>query len=389
MQIEPGSGQRRRVAVLHNHPIHYKALLFDALAQGGIELLVVQVAARSRLSRYTAVAPACNYTEVIGQDVEYESHSTIQAVRIIWSELNKFRPEIIAFSGYYDTSGWIGCLWGLVHRIPRVLWFESNQRDRPRHWWKEAVKRVFLRAVTAAHVYGTSNGSYLADLGMAPDQIFTKRATIDTHKFCSVQAGFLPGPKILVFVGRLSPEKNLQRLFAVMARAIAILGTSSLRLRVIGDGPLADELGALVNGKLRGTVEMLGSHPQESLPDVLASCHALILPSLSETWGLVVGEAMCVGLPVLVSTQCGCSQDWATPENGIVFSPFDEDDMLAALLRFASLSCDELKAMGQAGRTLAMESSPAATARRVADSFQRLLEPQVEVGKAESLKEAR
>ena len=55
---------------------------------------------------------------------------------------------------------------------------------------------------------------------------------------------------------------------------------------------------------------------EEELASVYGGADAFVLPSLSEPWGLVVNEAMLCGLPVLVSTQCGCATDLAQPETG-------------------------------------------------------------------------
>uniref|UniRef100_UPI0018F874B6 glycosyltransferase n=1 Tax=Cronobacter malonaticus TaxID=413503 RepID=UPI0018F874B6 len=56
-----------------------------------------------------------------------------------------------------------------------------------------------------------------------------------------------------------------------------------------------------------------------------------ILPSLSEPWGLVVEEALTLGLPVIVSNHVGCDSDLINDKNGIVFDVNNEKSFIDAL----------------------------------------------------------
>jgi glycosyltransferase involved in cell wall biosynthesis len=83
-----------------------------------------------------------------------------------------------------------------------------------------------------------------------------------------------------------------------------------------------------------------------------ASTDCLILPSGSETWGLVVNEAMAAGLAVVVSSSCGCVEDLvASGDNGFVFDPDDRAGLVAALERLDD-DPDLAAKMGQRGREI-------------------------------------
>jgi glycosyltransferase involved in cell wall biosynthesis len=56
------------------------------------------------------------------------------------------------------------------------------------------------------------------------------------------------------------------------------------------------------------------------MPKLYQSCNALILPSVSETWGLAMNEAMASGIPVLASENCGGAIDLIQDDCGFVFS---------------------------------------------------------------------
>jgi glycosyltransferase involved in cell wall biosynthesis len=62
----------------------------------------------------------------------------------------------------------------------------------------------------------------------------------------------------------------------------------------------------------------------------------LILPTYTDTWGLVVNEAMACGTPVVLSHAAGCAVDLLKEDwNGLLISPQDIDSLAAAMLRLA------------------------------------------------------
>jgi glycosyltransferase involved in cell wall biosynthesis len=100
---------------------------------------------------------------------------------------------------------------------------------------------------------------------------------------------------MLCLWGRLSPEKGISTLLA----AWQILG-EQIPLKIVGDGPLADEV-ATAGSEIPG-VEWLGRQPQEQVQKLMQNAKILVFPSVwYETFGMVVIEAYAVGLPVIAS----------------------------------------------------------------------------------------
>jgi len=104
------------------------------------------------------------------------------------------------------------------------------------------------------------------------------------------------GKKILLYVGRLGKEKNIQFLL----RSFARLKREDAVLFIVGDGPERAKLERLVvNMTLTDKVTFTGFVSAETVPSVYASGDLFIFASKSETQGLVVVEAMAAGTPVL------------------------------------------------------------------------------------------
>jgi glycosyltransferase involved in cell wall biosynthesis len=362
------------VAIVHNHPIHYQHLLFCALAARGMDFEVL-FTARSGQARLEAPLPAnAEYLYSIGHDGSYETAAATPTARFVWRSLDRIQPAVVILCGYADTAAWTGWLWAGMHGAARILWAESNLFDHRRHRWKELPKRMFVRNCQLAHTYGTSSRDYIESLGMPRERIQSRRAVADTALFLGGDDVENTGPIRLLYCGRLSPEKNLEALL----RAFAQLGQNpespSMVLRLVGHGPLkhylrevAEKLGI---GKI---VKFAGSQPQSALPAIFRQSDLLILPSVREPWGLVVNEAMLSGLPVAVSTQCGCVADLVRPENGWTFSPHDTAELAKLLGQIADTPRVVLRQMGRAGRTLAHEYSPENCARTVVNMVDTLL----------------
>ena len=126
----------------------------------------------------------------------------------------------------------------------------------------------------------------------------------------------------VVFVGRLSPEKGVEDLID----AWLTWGENAPELRIIGDGPLLNTLRQRAEG--RRNVVFLGHVAAEVVVVELAQAKLLVLPSMFETFGLVLIEAFQTGTPVCVSNR-GPLPRIAFDARGIVFRAGDPLDLLA------------------------------------------------------------
>ena len=364
------------VAIIHNHPIHYQHLLFCELASQGMDFEVLFTARSSGIRVEVPLPANSEYLYSAGHDGPYEAASGVATVRFVWKSLSRIQPAVVILCGYYDVAAWTGWLWAGVHGARRILWTETNMFDRRRSPWRELPKRVFVARCDRAHTYGSSSREYLEWLGMARDRIQSGRAMVNAALFLDADDTETQrtGPIRLLFCGRLSAEKNLVTLLRAFAGLKQNTNSPRMVLKLVGHGPLEDPLrklaGDLGIGEL---VEFAGSAPQAALPGIFRQLDVLILPSTSETWGLVVNEAMLSGLAVAVSNRCGCVADLVRPENGWTFSPDSEGELTKLLARIADTPREVLQEMGRAGKSLATEYSPENCARAVVDMVNGLL----------------
>ena len=104
------------------------------------------------------------------------------------------------------------------------------------------------------------------------------------------------------------------------------------QLVMVGSGADEQELRRMVGDLRLPDVSFPGFVNQSEIPSVYAACDVFVLPSENEPWGLAVNEAMCAGLPVVVSSEIGCADDLVTPGvEGATFEAGDVDGLAAAL----------------------------------------------------------
>lgn len=145
------------------------------------------------------------------------------------------------------------------------------------------------------------------------------------------QLGFANDDTVLLYTGRLSREKNL----SLLLQAFRLLAADrpGVRLVLVGDGPLRDTLERTVAGwGLSGRVRLTGAVPPDRIAAFYRAADLYVFPSLTETQGLVVVEAMAAGLPVVAVASEVSGEVVAAGRAGLVV-PAAADELAAACRR--------------------------------------------------------
>ena len=133
-----------------------------------------------------------------------------------------------------------------------------------------------------------------------------------------------PEDPLLVYVGRLSAEKGIDRIKPILE------AIPNARLALVGDGPYREELEALFTDL---PAYFVGYLQGEELGAAYASADAFVFPSLTETLGLVVLEAMAAGCPVIAANAGGIPDIVTDGENGFLFDPQNDRGAIEATQR--------------------------------------------------------
>lgn len=170
----------------------------------------------------------------------------------------------------------------------------------------------------------------------------------------------------LLFVGNLVPTKNVALLLRAYARMRASI---PMPLTLAGDGPLRTSLTSLAATLGIGdSVHFVGVQSRREVADLMARATALVLPSLSEGWGVVVAESLASGTPVVASRVGGIPEIVGSDDGGILVPPGDEDALATALVSVAGWQPDRARvAASSRAQPWAVEAT------RVAEVYRRIL----------------
>lgn len=159
--------------------------------------------------------------------------------------------------------------------------------------------------------------------------------------------GIAPNEFVMIMPGRLSPEKNHN----ILLQALAILKSNNLypRLLIVGDGPLLDSLHKkVVKEQLLEQVILHHGIPNQELKRIMQVADVLVMPSISEGFGLVHAEAMSVSTPVIATSVGGVTDLIEDGTSGLLVPSGDATslaDKIAQIMTNTKLR----ERLGQAG----------------------------------------
>jgi glycosyltransferase involved in cell wall biosynthesis len=170
-----------------------------------------------------------------------------------------------------------------------------------------ALKGLFLRVAARLSdrivtVSSASRDAIVRDLGVGRSRIVVASLGVDSARVARIRALRAGGERedVALFVGRFAAHKNLRRL----CRAFAVTGFAAAggRLVLVGGTPAeAADMAAWARDEGLGCVDARAACPEDELDRLLATCRALVQPSLEEGYGLPAVEAAAVGVQVATS----------------------------------------------------------------------------------------
>jgi glycosyltransferase involved in cell wall biosynthesis len=236
----------------------------------------------------------------------------LRIVKLFW-KIVTLEADLVILPGYHRPEYW-GMLAGCVlSGKKRAVFCDSTALEKHGHAAKALAKTLFFFLCHGYFCYGARSRDYLRSLGAKPDYIYVgcqAAALPESYDAKAVVAERIRKRQTLryplfLYVGRLSKEKGLDTLIEAFAK---FHGTCPrARLRIVGAGPERLTLERTVASlRLQEAVSFAGSLSGKALSQEYVVPTALVLPSMSEPWGLVVNESLAHGCPVVVSDKCGC-----------------------------------------------------------------------------------
>jgi len=196
---------------------------------------------------------------------------------------------------------------------------------------KRACKRIIAGrlAPRAVGVFAISRRaeSEMRDYGFPEDRIWSFgyfRESPERGERIRAEAS-----DIVLYLGQFTERKGINLLLS----AWEVMRGSGLKLRLVGGGEMSESVRAWIETRGFGDqVELARPVSPDAVWEELSRARVLVLPSRHDGWGVVVNEALSVGVPVVASSAAGSSELVTSSGAGCVFQSENKESLCRSLL---------------------------------------------------------
>jgi glycosyltransferase involved in cell wall biosynthesis len=340
-----------RIAVLNSHPIQYFAPLYAYLnVHPDLEVTALYLSDASiRGGKDPEFDRELKWDIdlLAGYKAIFVDARTRHRAPKIWSEIRSGRYDVLWLHGHNHAANLVA-LWAAKTAGLCILMRGETHLGLPRNFIKAAFRRPLMGTLYGVCdrllAIGSANAAFYQAMGVPKEKIFLVPYAVDNDRFteaASIHADQkaairrrykVPAgePAVLYAAKFIHRKRPLDLLEAV--RRLRSKAQTPFTVIMAGSGELDSELRAYCCSRNIDNVVFTGFVNQTELPDLYAASDIFVLPSEHEPWGLAVNEAMCAGLPVVVSREVGCVPDLVTEGvNGFTPAAGDIDGLMLAL----------------------------------------------------------
>lgn len=288
---------------------------------------------------------------------------------VLWY-LWRYKPNVIV-TAEFNLQTLFALIYARLSRSKILIQCELTKHT--------GVKRRAFRKLLAQHCDGFIANSfearkYLCDLGAKPETIFVSFQLPDVINWKSLveeekksrdilKAGLGLKGKVILYVGRMEPLKGVDLLLKAFHRVTEMMQDVSIML--VGSGSEEGRLKEYCRqSNISDRVIFTGYKQPGEVPKYYAAADILAFPTLGDTFGMAVSEALAGGLPVICSPFAGAADLIQEGKNGYILDPRDTE-RLAAILSSVLMDDDLLESLKRG----ALESIENFTIERNAEQF--------------------
>lgn len=239
---------------------------------------------------------------------------------------------------------------------------------------REWLRRFVHQYVDGFVVLGESGARYIASLGVEARKIFRVPYTTDVRRFaeCALKRREDQAYRLL-YVGQLIERKGLLQFVRALSQWAAAHPNRDLEFVLAGTGPFQRALEMeSVASNLKLTFR--GNVSYADLPKLYATAGLFAFPTLADTWGVVINEALASGLPVLGSVYSQAVEELVeSGRNGWLFRSDDFGEMYQAIDEALNTPIAILNEMREQARSEALKLTPARVADLIDDFVTRTI----------------
>ncbi|RBI69000.1 hypothetical protein DQW77_16115 [Roseovarius sp. TE539] len=362
---------RKKLAIVVSHPIQHFVPFYRALAQEEAIDLTVIFCSRIGVEPYfdkgmnTTIAWKMDllggYDHVFLPEADSITSTGPRQVDnpSVTTKLNELAPDAVIVHGYGHHTMRRALKWARVHDVASLLFGDSNlhnPRSFLRQLSKEVVLRLLFSRVSAFLAISDENERYYRHYGVHENKLFRVPFPIDEGQYFRVRKqrkqlrkrlrSFLGIPEdaiVIATIGKIIDYKRPQDVVEVARKISRNSDAYRAQFLMVGDGPARAEFEAITQNEAL-PITWTGFVNVDRLPEFYAASDILFHACNIEAFGLVVPEACCMGLPLVLPEGMGAlgPTGVARPGENVLTYPI-EDTVAAADALLSMIKSPELR----------------------------------------------
>lgn len=347
-----------KLAWVSTHPIQYQAPLFKEITNHSSVDLTVIFASDFSIKPYEdkEFQKKILWDSDLLEGYKYDFLCTIQKkinaitffkpfVYGLLTKLKRGNFDFVMIQGWNHYVYIIAILYAKLLGIKVGLRCEASSHIKPRKGIRGFVRKIFLwvmfQFVDKFFAIGTSNQLFYLKMGVHTSQLELMPYSVDNHFFSTKAAaadikkikealGFNRDAPIVMYASKLTERKRPNFLLRAFLDC-NFSGMVKPYMAFIGTGEIKNQLISMAHDH-QDSVKFFDFINQNELPNFYAIADIFVLPSLDETWGLVINEAMNAGVAIIVSDQVGSGFDLVEHgKNGLIFQANNIDELKSCI----------------------------------------------------------
>jgi len=279
---------------------------------------------------------------------------------VLFNLLIKEKPDVVITSWSSSMRTIITYFYSLLFHKKFILWEEdwkktTTKKLKPKELLRTIrflIGKKMIKSCDALIAGGTASSQYAASLGKDKSKIFLAlQCTDDIAKRKRHLTSPTNNKLVFLYLSRILDWKGLDLLLKAFSKLE--MTRSDVSLLVAGDGPFKKTCLELSRNLQIVNVDFIGSVDPKNINDIFSRADIFVLPSCFrsntyEAWGLVINEAMSMGLPIITTNAVGASYDMVENKiNGIIAEAGSDMSLYNAMKEILDL---DLKKMGKQSR---------------------------------------
>lgn len=314
----------KKIAIITNIMAPYRVDFFNYLSKNYYYDINVIYSAQNEDNRKWKINEIeHNYTILKSKTIKINKgydYKYIHLPKNIINTLNNINPDIIIGSEYNPTVI-LAFLWAKFRNKKYISWSDGTlNSERNINILQKIFRRIICKNANTLIASSTKTKEAQEFYG-AKKNIFISYLTVDVDKY-KLKNKIIKNKKIIC-VASLIERKGIDLLFDALIHI-----NSEYELILVGDGNKKESLRELAIKKgISDKVKFMGFKNNEEIKKLYKESDLFILPTREDCFGLVIIEAMCAGLPVIVSKFADGAYDLiADGINGFIIDPYKSDE---------------------------------------------------------------